>query len=72
MPTDQTDAAIGEWKAKFKSKVTMIAISVGPNADLSLLRRLTDKVLLIDDTKPETFQEFFKWVTASISTHSQN
>ena len=71
VPTDQTDAAIGEWEAKFKSKVTMIAISVGPNADLSLLRRLTDKVLLIDDTKPETFQEFFKWVTASISTHSQ-
>ncbi len=71
VPTDQTDSVLREWEAKFKTKVTMIAISVGANADLNLLRRLTDKVLLIDDTKPETFQEFFKWVTASISTHSQ-
>lgn len=71
VPTDETESAMRDWEAKYKSKVTMIAISVGANADLNLLRRLTDKVLLIDDTKPETYKEFFKWITASISTHSQ-
>lgn len=71
VPTDETDAAVRDWETKYKNKANLVAISIGDNADLNLLRRLTDQVLLFDDASPETYKEFFKWITASISTQSQ-
>lgn len=71
VPTDETETAIREWESKYKNKVNLVAISIGANADLNLLRRLTDQVLLFDDASPETYKAFFKWITASISTQSQ-
>ena len=71
VPTDEPAAAIREWEAKYRQRSNLVAISLGPNADLNLLRRLTDQVLLFDDTKPESYRNFFKWVTASITTQSQ-
>lgn len=71
VPTDETAAAVSDWETKYKNKVNLIAISIGANADVNLLNRLTEQVLLFDDTSPETYKEFFKWITASISTQSQ-
>lgn len=71
VPTDETAAAVGDWETKYKNKVNLIAVSIGANADVNLLNRLTEQVLLFDDTSPETYKEFFKWITASISTQSQ-
>lgn len=71
VPTDSAEQAVREWEAKYRNRVNLVAISVGNNADVSLLRRLTDQVLLFNDTKPEAYKDFFKWVTASISTQSQ-
>lgn len=71
VPTDNAEQTIREWEAKYRNRTNLVAISIGNNADLNLLRRLTDQVLLFNDTKPEAYKEFFKWVTASISTQSQ-
>ncbi len=71
VPTDSAEQAVREWESKYRNRVNLVAVSVGNNADLSLLRRLTDQVLLFNDTKPEAYKDFFKWVTASISTQSQ-
>jgi hypothetical protein len=71
VPTDETDAALRDWETKYKTKANLIAVSIGPNADLNMLQRLTDNVLLFDDAAPETYAQFFKWITASISTQSQ-
>ena len=71
VPTDETDSAISEWEAKYKTKANLVAVSIGPNADLGLLQRLTDNVLLFDDADAEAYSKFFKWITASISTQSQ-
>lgn len=70
-PTDNPDSAIREWEQRYRDRVNLVAISVGNNVDLSLLKRLTDKVLLFNDTQPESYKQFFEWVTASISTQSQ-
>jgi uncharacterized protein YegL len=69
--TDNTDQAVYEWEAKYRDRVNLVAISIGNHADLNLLRRLTDQVLLFNDTKPEAYKDFFKWITASIATQSQ-
>jgi uncharacterized protein YegL len=70
-PTDNPDITLREWETKYRNRVNLVAISVGNNTDLQLLRRLTDNVLLFNDTKPEAYKEFFKWISASIATQSQ-
>ncbi|MBC7796879.1 MAG: VWA domain-containing protein [Pyrinomonadaceae bacterium] len=71
VPTDDAENAVREWETKYRAKSNVVAISVGNNADANLLRRLTDNVLLFNDANRESYQEFFKWITASISTQSQ-
>ena len=71
VPTDFPEAAIRDWEVNYRNRANLVAISIGNSADINLLRRLTDQVLLFNDTKPESYKDFFKWVTASISTQSQ-
>lgn len=71
VPTDNAEQSIREWETKYRNRANLVAISIGNNADVNLLRRLTDQVLLFNDTKPEAYKDFFKWVTSSISTQSQ-
>jgi uncharacterized protein YegL len=70
-PTDDPEGSVAEWVARYRSRVNLVAISVGNHADLQLLSRLTDQVLLLNDARPESYQRFFKWITASIQTQSQ-
>ena len=70
VPTDRPEAAIKEWTAKYRKQCNLVAISLGDNADLHLLQQLTDNVLRLNRTTPESFRQFFKWVTASIKTTS--
>lgn len=71
VPTDNAEQAIQQWEVNYRTRANLVAISIGNNADINLLKRLTDQVLLFDDTKPEAYKNFFKWVTSSISTQSQ-
>jgi hypothetical protein len=45
-------------------------VSIGDNADLSILGKISDNVLQLKATDKESFKQFFKWVTASIKTTS--
>lgn len=69
-PTDKPGKAIAEWKQKWANKSTFIAISLGDEESVSKLKELTQEVYLINDTSPNTYKNFFKWVTASIKTSS--
>ena len=71
-PTDDTRAAISEWKSKWKTGANMVAVSLGDDSNLSMLKELTDNVLLMKDTSPDKLKAFFKWVTASIKTSSMS
>ena len=70
VPTDDTSAAIREWKSNWQRSSNMVAISFGEETDNNVLAQLTDHVLLFKNTNADSYKEFFKWVTASIKTSS--
>jgi uncharacterized protein YegL len=71
VPTDEPDAELREWERTRRDSTNLVAVSVGNNADLKTLRRLTDQLIVLNDTQPEAFREFFKWITASVATSSR-
>jgi len=70
VPTDDTASAIAEWKQNWQRTANMVAISFGDEADTSLLGQLTDNVLHFKNTTPQSYKEFFRWVSDSIKTSS--
>lgn len=69
-PTDKPQNAISEWKQNWAGKSSLIAISLGDAESVTKLKELTQEVYLINDTSPNTYKSFFKWVTASIKASS--
>lgn len=69
-PTDSTDAAFDRWNSKYKSRANLVAISIGDNIDMSVLKNITENLLQLKQTDEVSFKSFFKWVTASIRTTS--
>lgn len=70
VPTDDTSAAIREWKTNWAKTANMVAISFGEETDLKLLFELTENVLMFKNSTDEDYKKFFKWVTDSIKTSS--
>lgn len=70
-PTDDTNAAIAEWKQNWQRTANMIAISFGTEADTQALSALTENVLIFNNTNATAYKQFFKWVTDSIKTSSE-
>ena len=71
VPTDDTKTAITEWKESWQRTANMVAISFGSETDTTVLRELTDNVLLFKNTDAAAYKHFFKWVTDSIKTSSE-
>jgi len=69
-PTDDYDAAFERWNRKYRKSANLIIISLGDNTDVSIFGKITENVLMLNNTDGESFQKFFKWVTASIKTSS--
>jgi uncharacterized protein YegL len=70
VPTDDTQAAINEWKNNWQRTANLIAVSFGSETDIKLLGELTENVLHFKNTNVQSYKEFFKWVTDSIKTSS--
>lgn len=70
VPTDDTQAAINEWKNNWQRTANLIAVSFGNETDTKLLGQLTENVLHFKNTSVQSYKEFFKWVTDSIKTSS--
>jgi len=71
-PTDDPAAAIERWNRDFARRATLIAVGLGRNADFAVLRRLTEHVLLFEDTRPDDFKRFVDWVSASVVAQSKS
>lgn len=71
-PTDDTAPEIKRWKEHYASKVNLIAIGLGPSADLNILRQLTENALLFTEAQEGDFTRFIKWITASVTAHSRS
>ncbi|QLC65990.1 VWA domain-containing protein [Flavobacterium sp. LPB0248] len=70
VPTDDSQAAINEWKNNWQRTANLIAVSFGNETDTKLLGQLTENVLHFKNTNVQSYKEFFKWVTDSIKTSS--
>lgn len=71
-PTDRFRAAISRWNGDYARRTTLIAVGIGSNADLSVLKELTNHVLVFDDTQDDAFTKFVKWVSSSVSAQSKS
>jgi uncharacterized protein YegL len=71
-PTDQPNNAIERWRARFASRVTLIALALGGSADLTVLSRLTENVLVFEDSKEGDFKKFIGWITDSVVSQSRS
>lgn len=71
-PTDEYSAAFRKWNEKYRKHCNLVAVSIGDNVDVLTLAQITDDILLLKETDPESFRKFFKWVTASIKTTSMS
>lgn len=71
-PTDDAAAEIQRWKAHYAQKVNLIAIGLGPAADLNVLRQLTENVFHFTEAHEGDFTRFIKWITASVTAHSRS
>lgn len=70
-PTDNPDTAIERWNEKYAKQAQLIAVGLGQAADYSVLQRLTENVVVFEDSKEGDFKNFINWVTASVAAQSQ-
>lgn len=71
-PTDNYQSAFRRWNEKYRNHCSLVAVSIGDNVDVLTLAQLTNDILLLKETDAESFNKFFKWVTASIKTSSMS
>jgi uncharacterized protein YegL len=71
-PTDEYAQTFERWNKKYRKGTNLAVVSIGDNADLSILCKISDNVLQLKATDAESFKQFFKWITASIKTNSMS
>jgi uncharacterized protein YegL len=67
-PTDSWEKAADQIKSR---KFNIIACAAGTDAEPSVLKRITETVVQLNSLAPDQLKAFFKWVTDSIKTTSQ-
>lgn len=67
-------AVFKEYVPKIKAKkfANIIGCAAGPKAKEEFLKEITDNVVSLDTTDATAFQQFFKWVSASVSVGNQS
>jgi uncharacterized protein YegL len=72
-PTDVWEPIADRVKTNISGKrAHVIAVACGEDANCTSLRRITDEVLVAQDTSAESYGRLFKWVTASVATASKS
>lgn len=71
-PTDNYADSFCRWNDRYRLRCNLVAVSIGNNLDVLTFAQITDDILLLKDTDPESFRQFFKWVTASIKSSSMS
>jgi uncharacterized protein YegL len=69
-PTDSWEAAADRIKQARLGNI--IACAAGPGAQSATLKRITETVVELSNLQPDQLRAFFKWVSSSIKTTSQN
>ena len=72
VPTDDVKAALNRWEVSYKSRVSMVAVSIGGGGDKSVMERLTDDVIDFDDAVEGAFSKFITWITNSVKSSTRS
>ncbi len=70
-PTDNPQKSVKRWQQQYASHASMVAITLGTNADMQILGQLTDNVLALENATDDDFRKFIEWVSASVKAQSQ-
>ena len=70
-PTDDPSQAIIRWQSKYATNASLIAITLGLNADINILNQVANPVLALEKTDKNQFFKFIEWVSASVKAQSQ-
>lgn len=70
--TDDVEPALKRWQTDFAKRANLVAIGIGPYADLAALARLTEHVLRMEGAGEEDFRKFVDWISASVSSQSRS
>lgn len=70
-PTDNPSKAITRWQDKYAKNASLIAITLGLNADIDILNQVANPVLALENTGKNQFFKFIEWVSASVKAQSQ-
>jgi uncharacterized protein YegL len=68
-PTDNWQNGLNDLK-QVKTGI-IVACAAGPGADTTVLKRITESVVLLDTADSATIRAFFKWVSSSFPIVSQ-
>lgn len=71
-PTDDVSQAIARWNRFYRSKVNLVAVSIGGGANHAVLQQLTEEVIVFDDTAPDAFARFIRWISMTIQSQSRS
>jgi uncharacterized protein YegL len=71
-PTDDVSKAADRWNRSYRKRANLVAVSIGGGADHALLKRLTDEVVVFNDSAPDAFARFIKWISMSIQSQSRS
>jgi uncharacterized protein YegL len=67
-PTDDWQRGLNEFKTRKMGMV--VACAAGSGADASVLKQITENVVMLDTADKATIAAYFKWVSSSITTSS--
>lgn len=68
--TDDPRGSIKRWQNEWAKHCSLTVVTFGNSADVKLLQQLGGEVLTLTDLKPDSFKDFFQWVSASIQVSS--
>lgn len=69
-PTDDPAPAARKWESRYRKGCNLVSVVFGENADVAILQKLGPEVLALKDKSPDSFRQFFKWVSASLQVSS--
>lgn len=69
--TDDPVLAINRWREHYNKGCHLVIVTFGNRCDVPLLEKTGGQVLTLTDLGPDSFREFFKWISASIAVNSQ-
>lgn len=70
-PTDEWESALPALSSPGgATPANIYAIGCGPDADIEVLSKITDIVLMMPDLEPQSIRKLFVWLSSSIETAS--